>query len=1355
VKRPSTLVFPLLAFLAVPLHAVKIPVTGRVLTPDGKAAPGVRVALIPIVSEVEFAKLDLSGKTGPAPAAAVSTGPAGAFQLTAPDAGMWKVRLEASGCVPLEALLLPLLEEAELPDAQLVPDAGFQVKVTGDRGQPVGQAWVRLEGSERKASVTEVWRLPLRRAAWTDANGSVTFPRPAGESLTVWAVAPGFLPGEQKDVRGGGASLRLAPGPVRQIQIRDPQGKGIPGVFVSATETGWRAGRTSAQGLLELTVPAAGVDLRLLAEDGRRLTYRLKAAKPGEEGPAVAVLKPVSPMGGKVVSARDGRPLPGALAWTSDDLGVTARAGADGTFRLAGSAEGELAVFAAAPGFFRADGRAEGGQVPTLALQPRLTAAGVVVDEAGRPVADALLKAVLLPGAQVLRDPSVYSSGGSTRSAASGRFRFSRLAAGAAYELRITRQGFAPARAETPVREPGTAAPELRIVLHAGRTAFGTVTDGGRRPVAGAQVSLQPPAPASFSARMRALRDPERLPGSSTDAAGRFEVKDLPGGTFDLVVRARGFAPLTVPSLAVPEGKAAVDLGTVVLAPGAPVRGLVVDARGNPVEGAEVRAQAAVRSDVPDLTRRFRDPGPADAVTAADGSFVLADRSPGESLDLGVTHPGYGPGSAPGVAVPAETPVRIVLQPTARVAGHAHDPDGKPVAGAVVLLSEEMPVSFGGRSELMNSNRFQRMTTDDEGSFAFDGVSPGPFHLRAQAAGRQEAELRNLEVKPGQDLANLEIVLPPGAAIEGRVLSPEGKPVSRAIVAVLQESANRFVFTPQSRAAAPDGDGRYRIDGVPPGQHTVEARAEGYRRAVRNVEVVRTTPVDFALERGLEVSGRVMDGAGTAIPGAQVMLVSGGDVFHALGALSEADGSFHISGLQDGTYQLMAEKDGYAPDFKGQPVTLAGVPVSGLEVRLSGGGTVTGRLTGLEFSQLSRVRVWANSAAHLGQVDPEGVYRIPNLPPGSWTVSATVPDTPLHAQGEVTLEPGAAEARLDLQLGGGHTLSGVVLSNGQPLAGAALSLERAGAERQTAATGHEGSFRFGGLEDGVYDLAVSTPKGALHQEKVELAGDREIRVELRTASLSGRVIDGADSSPVPGARIALASKDGSQSPFGESLTDGRGIFHVLEVGDGAWTVKATREGYAPAEREVRVDGSPLEDLEIRLEPTEGVTVEALMAAGQPPERIRVAALDAGGRVVASGTYPTGENGRTRISNVPPGSWLLLVEADPSAPVTLSATVPGPAVHAVLPPAGQVRIQIPALANDPVEAKAVLTGAGGVYRDFDWDGSVKSEWPFHNGGTNLPRVPAGVWQVTARAADGRTWSGTVTVAPGGVAEVGLK
>ncbi|HEY4592875.1 MAG TPA: carboxypeptidase regulatory-like domain-containing protein, partial [Thermoanaerobaculia bacterium] len=1221
-------------------------------------------------------------------------------------------------------------------------------KIADPQGKPVANAWVRVESSRSSSAVVKPWQIPLRRVAFTDAGGSVTLPRRPDEGVTVWAAAPGLLPVGQEKVRGSSVTLRLAAGTARRIEVRDAQGKPLAGVLVALADSFWVAGRTAEGGRLELPAPAAGLDLRLAAEDGRRLTYRLRAAKPEEIGPAVIALKPAVPASGKVVEDGTGRPVPGALVWPDQDLGAVTRAGKDGSFQLA-HVEPEVGIHATAPGYFTDPGRA-GGRVVTFHLLPRLAAGGIVVDEAGQPVVGARLKASPKEGPRAYRSAAAWGSGGFARSAASGRFRLAGLTAGVIYELRAEREGFAPSRVELPARQAGAPAPDLRVVLHPGRTAFGMVIDGRRRPVAGAEVSLRPTLPADLIARARELRNPERIP-ASTGASGRFEMKNLPAGTFDLTVRARGFAPITVPALAIPEGKGATDLGTVQLAPGGAVHGMVVDPQGEPIADAEVQAKGADRDGQAFRESRPGDVGAGSAVTAADGSFTLEDLAPGVALDVSVTHPGYGPGGAPGVAVPSETPIRVVLQPVARVSGHVLGPDGKPVAGASVALHES-PRRLGGAFFQASSRHLHEGVTDDEGAFAFADVAPGPFQMSASAPGHQRAELRGLEVKPGQDLSGIAIQLPAGATVEGRVTSTEGKPLAEAQVIVADAAVNGMLGYSPFRGATDDG-GQYRIEGIPPGPHTLEASAEGYRRAVRDVEAAaEPRKVDFQLDRGLEISGRVVDDEGTPVADAGVSLFRAGG--EPQGAPTEADGTFRLSGVEDGDYVLQAVKRGYSSGPV-RKVTVAGAPVSGIELKLNPSeGTITGRLTGLEFSQLARVRVWVSASFNVGAVDAEGSYRISHLAPGPWKVQATVPDTPLHAEGEVTLEPGASEARLDLNFGGGHTLSGVVLRNGEPLAGAALLLTRPGQSLRASAD-LQGAFRFEGLEDGTYELNAGTGGGAWHKETVEITGDQTIRVELHTASLSGRVVDATDSSPVSGARIFVKSPEGSnRSPFfSDATTDARGVFRLAEVAEGAWTVQAVKEGYAAGERKIEVGDSPPGDVEIRLDPTEGVTVEALLPTGQPPERVRVAALDGGGAAVSTGTYLTGENGRARISNVPPGSWLLLIESDQSASATVPAPVPGPAVHVVLPPAGQLRVQVPDLKGG--DASVVLSGAGGVYRGFDWDGRVRSEWDLAGGSRSFDRLPAGVWQVTARAADGRSWSGTATVTPGGAAEVELR
>jgi hypothetical protein len=152
---------PLLLAVLLPssLYAAKVPVSGRVVDSGGKAVAAAKVLLIPIPAAAESGKLELAGKADPEPAVAAATDASGVFQIAAPDAGMWKVRIEARGLVPLEILLQPLVDEMDLPDAKLAPDAGFKVTVTDPTGKPAAGARVRIADARRPARFV-AWSIP-------------------------------------------------------------------------------------------------------------------------------------------------------------------------------------------------------------------------------------------------------------------------------------------------------------------------------------------------------------------------------------------------------------------------------------------------------------------------------------------------------------------------------------------------------------------------------------------------------------------------------------------------------------------------------------------------------------------------------------------------------------------------------------------------------------------------------------------------------------------------------------------------------------------------------------------------------------------------------------------------------------------------------------------------------------------------------------------------------------------------------------------------------------------------------------------------------------------------------------------
>lgn len=1352
-----------LALAALPLASQKapdkIPVSGRVMGPGGTPVKDVRVLLVPIPPAFEAGRIELAGRAFPEPAATVAAGADGAFRLAA-EPGVWRVIVEAPGFVPLEHTLVPLTEEIELPAARLRPDARLEIRVTGPGGQPVPGARVRVETEEESSrgrlSETD-WTVP-RRVGATGADGKAAFPRAADEKLTVRVAAPGLAPAERKEVRSASVSLALAAGRPFHLLVQDAQGKAVPGALACQRGSRWPIAQADGAGLLALATGAGKLDLELVAEDGRMASTTAKPVSPAKTEPRAVRLPLLLTVSGKVVSAADGRPVAGALAWSYHDIGAFTRTAADGTYRIATSAEPDTEVQAAASGFFQASGdlrSGEGGERrgPTLALDPAVRAGGVVVDESGRGIAGAEITATLQDTSRPLFRFRHSPGGGTARSGDSGRFVLGSLAPDASYDLRIVKPGFAPARTEL---LPERAASGLRIVLRTGRSAFGRVLDAKNSPVAGARVTLRPATPTDMRARFRETISPTAPFEGTTDASGRFELTHLPAGVYDLTVRGRGFAPLTVPTLTIPEGNGATDLGSVLLAPGVSLSGVVTDPQGRPLEGAEIRAQTA-SEDTGFFTFSLRDPGPPDAVTGADGAFRLEDHAAGESVSLSAHRAGYGPGETPRVALPAEEPVRIVLSPTARVSGRALGPDERPVPGAHVVLMELRETIRGGFSNL-SPGRIEQAVADEDGTFVFEDVAPGSITLTATAPRRQRAEIEGLEVRAGQELANVDLVLAPAATIEGRVLSPTGRPVPGAEVAVQEAGENGMAGFARLRTLA-DGDGVYILDGVPPGPRTLAASAEGYRRTVRDLDVkAGGNAMDFDLETGLEVSGRVVDESGAPLAGAQVWLHANVPTPDTPRAITGADGVFRFSGLSEGTFRLRADKEGYTNTSRGQEVTLSGASVTSLEIKLAPGGEITGHISGLPFDQLAKVRVFANWEGNAGRVDPEGNYRISNLRPGDWEVRAVVPDSALHAEGKVTLEPGVPEARLDLRFGDGFELRGSVTKNGGPLAGASVSLRRIGGRPLplNATTDAGGVFLLRGLDAGNWELEVAHAGGrARHQETLEITGDREVRVDLRTASLGGRVLDALGAGPVAGAKIALESPDSRSSFLADTTSDSRGAFRLSEVSEGAWTLRVSKDGYASAREDVRIDGSPVEDLEVRLQPAEGITVEARLANGRTPDRIQAAALDANGKVIAEGDYPAGENGMTRLGNVPAGNWQLVVASPESAPATVAVTSPGPVVQVLLPAPGNLWVKVPALAKSGATATVTLTSAAGQpLRLLRW-GGLRSQWDLRAGILNLDSVPPGTWKITVQAADGQTWTGTASVAPGQTAEVLLE
>jgi hypothetical protein len=103
----------------------------------------------------------------------------------------------------------------------------------------------------------------------------------------------------------------------------------------------------------------------------------------------------------------------------------------------------------------------------------------------------------------------------------------------------------------------------------------------------------------------------------------------------------------------------------------------------------------------------------------------------------------------------------------------------------------------------------------------------------------------------------------------------------------------------------------------------------------------------------IHISGRAQ-GAGQERIEASVEPATTGAI---LTAASSADGSFRFTAVGDGTFRLSGNAPGFAEGYAPGEIQVAGQAVRGLELRLSRGATLTGKVLG------STRRRWGTSSS--------------------------------------------------------------------------------------------------------------------------------------------------------------------------------------------------------------------------------------------------------------------------------------------------------------------------------------------------------------------------------------------------------
>ena len=594
------------------------------------------------------------------------------------------------------------------------------------------------------------------------------------------------------------------------------------------------------------------------------------------------------------------------------------------------------------------------------------------------------------------------------------------------------------------------------------------------------------------------------------------------------------------------------------LSPGVTFTGSLRDTkRGSAVAGARVT---------------LNGPDDTSAITLSDakGNFTFGPVLPRQYQVVGL-HPAYAIESA-GVVLPATRSRAFTAQPYARAKGHVLDEDKKAIAGAIVSAS-----SFGairGRSSLTNA----------AGEFAVR-VAPGatfpmPIYAskRDYVGGMSPARVW----QAGEVRDNIVITLARGFVAQVRVLDRRERPVPNAQVNVSHSTSAGERSAPIACADPSLPDCRHtNADGLvsvrtSEGRHDVMVFGDDVApvRTPNQLLTARATTVVVHVDRGVEISGRVVLADGTPVADAIVETPTG---IMPRQATTGSDGTFKISGVAPGSAMVTAFSSDRRLSSTAVPVT---APANDITITMPRGARVEGRVFDRATQQpVTDFSLLLPTRGQSGVVRPEssfaggpaihaddGRYALDNVPPGTLQIMVNATGYVAATRGDIAVEDGKTVTGIDIALDRGANVSGRVTAAGAPVAGAQVHLAfQRTANFSNPTTDADGLYTMNGLAEGDHTIEFQKTGFVILHKPVTITAGKDLRLDVELdpgRELRGRVVDHSGQ-PVVAANIATVGGDGR--PLAMVASDGEGNFVLQGLADGRYKVTARKDGFVSGE----------------------------------------------------------------------------------------------------------------------------------------------------------------------------------------------
>lgn len=788
------------------------------------------------------------------------------------------------------------------------------------------------------------------------------------------------------------------------------------------------------------------------------------------------------------------------------------------------------------------------------------------------------------------------------------------------------------------------------LALGAGNTVSGVVLWPDRSPVAGATVQIAPAQQADsqqsmrnamrggFRGAMRAMAgEAERV---KTDEQGRFSCSGIAASSV-LVTASQGKPiegfPAEWRAKAGPVG-AATPLELVLEAP-LPIRGVVLDAAGKPLETFRVSVATAGSSNSGrggpmggDFAAMFRQDGEAKSFSGrTDGTFTVYVE-PG-SYDLRAEAEGFSRSEARRAQAPSADVLEFRLARTCEVTGVVLAPTGTPVAGAKVTHTQESGRGMFGRMGGKSA------TTDSEGRFTIADVPPGNAALTATSDAWAPSLELEVTVDPVLGARDITLNLRMGGRLEGDIYDSTGRPDPDRQIMVGNFGPGGGDMGGNTKS---DANGHFVAERIAPGKYNVMAMprmnslanaagSDGEFDVAGMMSQLKMTPVEIVDGQTTRVvlgappanpvrlSGRVLQGERGLEKGLVMAFADGNTMLSSMKTAKIApDGSYSMVLDSAGDYSIIVGARLGDPDSTEFQESIPEVPEHRLDLELPA-GTIRGRVLGPDGSPAAnvsltaeregRATIFAFDMGRSQQTAEDGSFALTNLRPGSYTLrvgnsgfAGAFGQSARFGTAVVTgIELAEGQSRDDIvvRLDAPCAIEGVVRAgDGKPISGAAVfvrdSAGRVINPLSSCMTNTEGRFKFDGAAQGTYTLSarreqqttresapVRTSPGEASSVELVMEGGTMLKVAVEDAQgkpvrASIRVVDDA------GREYGnMMSAESFRTMFSEGFSSTEQKMGPLPP--GKYRVTATDDSGKSDSKPLSLSGQPERSLRIKLD----------------------------------------------------------------------------------------------------------------------------------------------------------------------------